>query len=127
MSRATASGLSASMTDQPRTGPSPGASTRPFGLSVSVPAIGSTSTISVVVTAQDLSTTGTYTLTLSQDPGNDAALSALSVNGTAVNGFSSAMFAYAIGVANGSTSVTVTPTVRGVVRPVCGASKTVTV
>ena len=80
--------------------------------SVAVPPVGSTSAISIVVTAQDGTATQAYTIALTQDPGNDAALSALTLNGTSPSGFSPATLAYALGVPNGTPTVAVVATPR---------------
>jgi pectin methylesterase-like acyl-CoA thioesterase len=80
--------------------------------SVAVPAVGNGSSISIVVTAQDGTTVQTYTVALTQDPGNDAALSALTLNGTSPAGFSPSALAYAFGVPNGAPTVAVVATPR---------------
>jgi len=80
--------------------------------SVPVPPVGSSTTISIVVLAQDLATTQTYTVKLAQDPGDDAALSGLTLGGASPRGFSPATLAYAFGVPNGTSSVPVVATPR---------------
>jgi hypothetical protein len=73
-------------------------------------AVGST-TISVVVTAQDGTTKSTYTVTVTRAASADATLSALSLSqGTLSPSFASGTTAYTASVANGVSSLTVTPT-----------------
>jgi tRNA threonylcarbamoyladenosine modification (KEOPS) complex Pcc1 subunit len=69
--------------------------------------------ITVVVTAQDLTTTKTYTVTVNRAGalGNNADLSALAISaGTLTPAFASGTLAYTDSVGNGTASVTVTPT-----------------
>ncbi|WP_168801042.1 cadherin-like beta sandwich domain-containing protein [Peteryoungia ipomoeae] len=71
-------------------------------------------TITVVVTAQDGVTTGTYTVTATRAAplSTDASLSALVLSqGTLVPGFASGTTSYTASVGNAVTSLTVTPTV----------------
>ena len=75
-----------------------------------VPAPGTTSTISIVVTAQDGTTTQSYTLALSQTSGADATLSALAISaGSLTPSFAGGTLAYSATVPHGTASVTVTP------------------
>jgi uncharacterized repeat protein (TIGR02543 family) len=68
-------------------------------------------TISVVVTAQDGTTTGTYTVIVTRAGSSDATLSALSLSsGTLSPSFASGTESYTVSVANSVTSITVTPT-----------------
>ncbi|MFD0674698.1 cadherin-like beta sandwich domain-containing protein [Cohnella sp. GCM10027633] len=73
-----------------------------------------TNTIPIVVTAQDGTTTGTYTVTVTRAAlSSDASLSGLTVsNGSLSPAFASGMTGYAVSVANGVSSLTVTPTVN---------------
>ncbi|MBW8886837.1 MAG: cadherin-like beta sandwich domain-containing protein [Fibrobacteres bacterium] len=67
--------------------------------------------ISVVVTAQDGTTTKTYTITVTRAANVDATLSALVVSGATLSpAFASATIAYTATVANSVLSVTATPT-----------------
>lgn len=70
-------------------------------------------TITTVVTAEDGSTTKTYTITVTRAaPSNNANLSALSLSsGTLTPGFASGTTSYTASVANATNSITVTPTV----------------
>ncbi len=71
-------------------------------------------TITIVVTAQDGATTQTYTVNVSRAGAlsNNASLSALAISsGSLVPAFASATLVYADAVANGVSSITVTPTV----------------
>jgi pectin methylesterase-like acyl-CoA thioesterase len=81
---------------------------------VTVPAAGGTATLAVKVTAQDGTTTRTYTLTLSQQAANDANLALLTDNahgpGGSVPGFSAATTSYPYWVPYQSGHFTVTPT-----------------
>ncbi|WP_372663854.1 cadherin-like beta sandwich domain-containing protein [Cohnella sp.] len=69
-------------------------------------------TLTVKVTAQDGTTTSTYTITVIRATSSIATLSDLKVNGAAVNGFTAGAgtSSYTLDVANNVTSVTVTPT-----------------
>jgi len=70
-------------------------------------------TITTVVTAQDNSTTKTYTVTVTRLPSSDAGLSALSVsNGILSPAFATGTISYADTVSNTTASITVTPTVN---------------
>lgn len=60
-------------------------------------------TATVVVTAQDGTTILTYSINFSVAPNNDAKLSALYVNGTLVNGFSSTVYDYNVILPYGTT------------------------
>jgi len=69
-------------------------------------------TITTVVTAQDGTTTSTYTVTVTRAPSAIATLSGLTLNsGTLSPTFAAASTSYAASVPNASTSVTITPTV----------------
>ncbi len=71
-----------------------------------------TTTIPVVVTAQDGVTTQTYNIAVTR-VSNDATLSALTVSaGTLSPVFASATTGYSTSVPNGTTSITITPTVN---------------
>lgn len=83
------------------------------GSAQSIPlAVGSNS-ISVVVTAQDGSTTKTYTLIVNRATAStDANLSGLAISqGTLTPTFSSGTTSYSANVSNATTSITLTPTV----------------
>ena len=68
-------------------------------------------TITVVVTAQDGSTTKTYTITVNRAPSSNADLSSLTVSqGTLTPAFAAGTTSYTDSVANSVTSMTVTPT-----------------
>jgi hypothetical protein len=68
-------------------------------------------TIDVLVTAQDGTTTNSYTITVTRNS-NDATLSALTTTaGTLSPTFAAATTAYTASVSNATTSITVTPTV----------------
>jgi uncharacterized protein with beta-barrel porin domain len=70
-------------------------------------------TITTVVTAQDRSTTKTYTTTVTRAAATDANLSGLTLSSGALTPtFASSTFAYTQSVANGVSSITVTPTVN---------------
>jgi len=76
---------------------------------------GAQTVITTVVTAQDGTTTKTYTLTVTRAPSNNADLSALKLsNGTLSPAFAMATTGYTAGVANTVTSITVTPTTADV-------------
>ena len=67
--------------------------------------------IRTVVTAQDGSTTSTYTVTVTR-PSNDATLSALALSsGTLSPGFDSGTASYTVSVGNSISTITITPTV----------------
>jgi len=68
-------------------------------------------TITTVVTAQDGSTTQTYTVTLTRAASTDASLSSLTIsNGTLAPVFASGTLNYSAAVANSVSFLTVTPT-----------------
>ena len=68
-------------------------------------------TITVVVTAQDGTTTKTYSIIVTRAPSSNANLSSLSVSqGTLTPAFTSGTTSYTDSVANSVTSMTVTPT-----------------
>ncbi len=68
-------------------------------------------TLTTVVTAQDGTTTATYTVVVTRAPSANAALSALSLSkGTLSPTFASGTTSYTASVANSATSLTVTPT-----------------
>jgi len=70
-----------------------------------------TNTISVVVTAQDGTTTGTYTISVSRAPSSIVTLSNLTISsGTLTPAFNSSTLSYVASVTNATTSITVTPT-----------------
>ena len=70
-------------------------------------------TITTVVTAQDRSTTKTYTTTVTRAAATDANLSGMTLSSGALTPtFASSTFAYTQSVANGVSSITVTPTVN---------------
>jgi outer membrane autotransporter protein len=74
-------------------------------------AIGSTA-VNVVVTAQDGTTTKTYTVTVIRAGSSNAALSALAPSaGTLSPAFSASTFAYSVAVDNAVDSISLTPTV----------------
>ncbi|TFF37117.1 cadherin-like beta sandwich domain-containing protein [Mucilaginibacter psychrotolerans] len=67
--------------------------------------------IAVVVTAQDGSTTKTYTVSINRAASSDATLAGLTVSaGTLSPGFTSANGAYTLTVANSDNAITITPT-----------------
>ena len=70
--------------------------------------------ITVQVSAEDDSTTKTYTVTVTraEPPSTDATLSALTLSGINFGAFSSATSSYTASVANSVTETTVTPTVN---------------
>jgi alpha-tubulin suppressor-like RCC1 family protein len=81
--------------------------------SASIPLTVGTNTISAVVTAQDGNTISTYTVTVTRLPLAIATLSGLTCNsGSLSPAFTSGTTAYAVGVANDCTGVTLTPTVN---------------
>jgi gliding motility-associated-like protein len=68
-------------------------------------------TITTVVTAQNGTTTNTYTVFVTRAPSSDASLTNLIVSkGTLTPAFSSSTFTYADNVPNAATGITVTPT-----------------
>jgi len=68
-------------------------------------------TITVIVTAQDGTTTGTYTVNVTRAASNVSTLSALALSsGTLSPTFASGTTSYSTSVANAVTSITVTPT-----------------
>jgi trimeric autotransporter adhesin len=74
---------------------------------------GSSTPIMIVVTAQDTTTTQTYTITVNRAGSfsNNAALSSLAISaGSLVPSFASATLSYTDAVVNATSSVTVTPT-----------------
>ena len=72
------------------------------------------SVITVEVTAEDDSTTGTYTVTVTraEPPSTDANLSALTLSGVDFGAFALGTTSYSAQVDNGVTQTTVTPTVN---------------
>lgn len=69
-------------------------------------------TITTVVTAQDGTTSKTYTVTVTRAPSSNADLSALSLSsGTLAPAFAAATTGYTANVGNATTSLTITPTV----------------
>ena len=69
-------------------------------------------TVTIIVTAQDGTTTKTYTVTVTRAASVNADLSALSLSsGTLAPAFTSATTGYTASVGNATTSLTVTPTV----------------
>ena len=76
-------------------------------------AVGS-NVITIEVTAEDDSTTQTYTVTITraEPPATDATLSALTLSGVDFGTFASGTTSYTAQVANGVTETTVTPTVN---------------
>ena len=76
-------------------------------------AVGS-NVITIEVTAEDDSTTGTYTVTVTraEPPSTDATLSALTLSGVDFGIFDSTTTSYTAQVANGVSQTTVTPTVN---------------
>lgn len=72
-----------------------------------------TNAIPVVVTAQNGTTTSTYTVTVTRAPSSDASLNGLTVSsGSLSPAFASGTTGYTVSVANGVSSITVTPTVN---------------
>ena len=67
-------------------------------------------TVTITVTAEDGTTTKTYTLTLARAGRSNANLSALTVDGTSVTGFSAATTAYNVNVAGTVDQVTIAAT-----------------
>ncbi len=73
---------------------------------------GTATSINVVVTAQDGSTTKTYTITVTRAPSADASLSNITLsNGTLSPVFATATTGYSVTVPNTTPSITLTPTV----------------
>ena len=70
--------------------------------------------ITVEVTAEDTTTTRTYTITVTRSapPSEDATLSSLILSGMDLGTFESSRTAYSVQVANGVSRTTVTPTVN---------------
>ena len=67
--------------------------------------------IDVVVTAQDGTTTKTYTVTVTRAPSSDATLGGFVLSGTTASPtFSATTFSYTANVPNATTNITVTPT-----------------
>ncbi|MFM8720684.1 MAG: cadherin-like beta sandwich domain-containing protein [Chthoniobacterales bacterium] len=82
-----------------------GSASDPINLSVG------SNTIDVVVTAQDGTTTKTYSVTVTRAPGTNADLAGLVLSSGTLNPtFASGTTSYAAGVGNAVASVTVTPT-----------------
>jgi hypothetical protein len=76
-----------------------------------VPAVGASSSLTVVVTAQDGTTKQTYTIALTQQSNGDAKLSSLGVSaGSLSPAFTSGNSTYTVAVPFGTTTFTVTPT-----------------
>ncbi len=65
---------------------------------------------SVAVTAEDGTTTLTYTVTVTVLPSTDATLSVIRVNGTAIPGFAPGTLNYTVNVANGTNPASLTLT-----------------
>jgi hypothetical protein len=83
-----------------------GAASSPIALAVG------TTTITIVVTAEDGIASATYTLTVTRAPSSDNNLSALDVSSVTLSpSFASSTTAYTGAVGNPTTSLTVTPTV----------------
>lgn len=81
--------------------------------SAALPLVVGANTITTVVTAQDGTSTKTYTTTVTRAQSPDATLSNLALSsGTLSPAFASATTAYAASVGNAVTSVTLTPTVN---------------
>ncbi len=79
--------------------------------SQSIPLALGSNTITVVGTAQDGTSTSTYTLSVTRLPFTDSTLSALTLSsGTLSPGFGSSTTSYTASVANATTSITVRPT-----------------
>jgi len=82
-----------------------GTSSAPISLSVGA------NTITVAVTAQDATTTKTYTFTVNRPPSNNDNLSSIGLSAGALTpAFASATTAYTASVVNGVASIKVTPT-----------------
>jgi hypothetical protein len=82
-----------------------------FATKVITPAAALPGSTTVVVTAQDGTTTITYTINFTVAPNSDATLSDLKVNGTTVSGFAAATLVYNVVLPFGTTVVpTVTAT-----------------
>ncbi|MEJ8303877.1 cadherin-like beta sandwich domain-containing protein [Saccharibacillus sacchari] len=81
------------------------------GSAQTIPLAVGANTIQVVVTAQDGSTTKTYTITVIRAASTNATLSALTISaGTLSPTFSSSITNYSSNVSNATTSTTITPT-----------------
>jgi len=79
--------------------------------SAAIPLTVGPNTITILVTAQDGTTTQTYTVTVTRAPSSVATLSLLKLSNGAISpAFSSANSSYTASVANGVSSMTVTPT-----------------
>jgi hypothetical protein len=82
---------------------------------IAVPVPGSSSTIEIVVTAEDGTTTRTYTVDLRQVAVDDASLTSMAVSAGALDpAFDSGTTSYDLVVPNGTTTFTVTPTTTSV-------------
>jgi len=82
-----------------------GTTTAPIALSVGL------NSITTVVTAQNGTTTKTYTLTVTRAPSANAGLSNIKLsNGTLTPAFATATSGYTAGVANSVSTITITPT-----------------
>lgn len=80
-------------------------------VSGSIPLVVGNNTINIVVTAQDLIATKTYTLTVNRAPSSSADLAGLTTSAGAVSpAFSAATTDYTLGT--GHATMTVTPTVE---------------
>ena len=83
------------------------------GTSGSIPLAVGSNTLNVVVTAQDGTTTKTYTITVTRAASTDATLSNLTISsGTLSPAFAPTTPSYTAAVGNGVSSLTVTPTVN---------------
>lgn len=84
---------------------------RASGAATAVPLSVGVNTITVVITASDGVSTSTYTVTVTRAPSAVSTLSSLGLSaGTLSPSFSSGTTSYSASVANGVTSVTLTPT-----------------
>jgi|GEM_PF-125238 len=87
--------------------------------SSSIPLTVGTNTITTIVTAQDGTTTQTYTLTVTRAPSSVASLSNLSTSAGSLNPvFASGTTTYTESVPNATTSITLTPTTTSTVATV---------
>lgn len=78
---------------------------------LAVPALGSSSMVTIRITALDGSTSLTYTILLTQNGDTDASLRSLAVSAGALSpSFASGTLRYSLTVPHGTASVTVTPT-----------------